>query len=512
MNKFLTHLIALSMVVISLASASHAACPQPVYIIAHRCNQAGEVSAVVNSQSVNAIEADFRFNPIFPFPRGSWWVEHNDIDSDSTPLESWLNDVENAIADSDTLALVIFDIKSPEGNLLSLYEQARTSLGPEINLIFSFGDFFDAYVAYTVQSDFKAALNQDPRAGSAIDYLTGDQNQSLVQQAFDSLGVTDYWFGDGISAGWWSSSVEENVRAGMVLRNLSLFACDARFHGVYTWTYEKQSSITDYLSKAEDLFQIAGVNGIMMNTIECYTPWSISAWEPKDAVSYAKLWQVATGTRFATRTDNPFRVPAPGITCPPSTTVECSAPAGVSVDDPQLDAFFNGATIERRDCDAVGDAEVAAPGFFYLDEPASVVFTAADEGMCRPSNSCQADVAVVDTTAPSIMNITATPGVLWPPNGKMVPVTVDVTSTDTCDPAPVCRITSVTSNEPDGRAGRGNRSPDWMIAAGLELRAERSGAGDGRIYTITVECADASGNRAQGTVEVGVPHDQKHRS
>jgi len=40
------------------------------------------------------------------------------------------------------------------------------------------------------------------------------------------------------------------------------------------------------------------------------------------------------------------------------------------------------------------------------------------------------------------------------------------------------------------------------------LRAEREGMGDGRVYSITVECRDSTGgNSTQATTEVVVPHD-----
>jgi hypothetical protein len=40
------------------------------------------------------------------------------------------------------------------------------------------------------------------------------------------------------------------------------------------------------------------------------------------------------------------------------------------------------------------------------------------------------------------------------------------------------------------------------------LRAERNGAGTDRIYTLTIECRDATGNAASATVLVTVPHDR----
>jgi hypothetical protein len=113
---------------------------------------------------------------------------------------------------------------------------------------------------------------------------------------------------------------------------------------------------------------------------------------------------------------------------------------------------------------------------------------------------------VPDKTPPQIVRIVATPNVLWPPNHRMIPVSVIVDAVDNCDPSPVVRITQVTSNEP--------RSPfvaDWEITGpqGVNLRAERLGRGNGRIYTIVVQCEDESGNVSFGSVDVTVSHDNK---
>ncbi len=57
--------------------------------------------------------------------------------------------------------------------------------------------------------------------------------------------------------------------------------------------------------------------------------------------------------------------------------------------------------------------------------------------------------------------------------------------------------------------GSGHTSTDWKITGDhtLTLRAERSGTGNGRVYTITIQATDVSGNTAQKTVTVSVPHD-----
>jgi hypothetical protein len=110
----------------------------------------------------------------------------------------------------------------------------------------------------------------------------------------------------------------------------------------------------------------------------------------------------------------------------------------------------------------------------------------------------------VDTTPPVIIGISASPDVLTPPNHKLVAVQVHVEATDESDPAPSSRIVGVTASEP-------LQPDDWHVTGPLtvELRAERSGQAD-RLYTIAVETSDRSGNVAQSSVTVLVPHDQSN--
>ena len=133
----------------------------------------------------------------------------------------------------------------------------------------------------------------------------------------------------------------------------------------------------------------------------------------------------------------------------------------------------------------------------------TVTFTAADGA--GNTSTATSTITVVDTAAPSINDVSASPDTLWPANHKMRQVTVTVDVSDICDANATCKIVSVTSDEPVNET-----SPDWEITGDLtlELRAERSGNGDGRIYTITVECADSSGNKSNSAVEVAVSHDK----
>lgn len=104
----------------------------------------------------------------------------------------------------------------------------------------------------------------------------------------------------------------------------------------------------------------------------------------------------------------------------------------------------------------------------------------------------------------------ASPSLLWPPNHKLrVVEVVGVTDPDG-DPVTIV-ITGVTQDEPLNGLGDGDTSPD--AAAGpspssVQLRAERSGKGDGRVYRISFTATDSKGASCSGTVLVGVPHDQ----
>jgi len=101
--------------------------------------------------------------------------------------------------------------------------------------------------------------------------------------------------------------------------------------------------------------------------------------------------------------------------------------------------------------------------------------------------------------------------VLWPPNHTMQPVTVNYSASG-CG-SQVCTL-SVSSNEPVNGIGDGNTSPDWVVVDphDVKLRAERSGKGSGRIYTITIKCTDVAGDVASSTATVTVPHDQSKAS
>ena len=117
----------------------------------------------------------------------------------------------------------------------------------------------------------------------------------------------------------------------------------------------------------------------------------------------------------------------------------------------------------------------------------------------------------VDRTAPNL-TVAASPDRLWPANHKYVDVTTTVNYSDDVDTNPTLALVSVTSNEPDNAAGGddGNTINDIVIVddTHFRLRAERSGSGTGRIYTITYKVTDACGNEATQSATVTVPLSQ----
>ncbi|MEO8428745.1 MAG: hypothetical protein ABI651_16730 [Verrucomicrobiota bacterium] len=119
---------------------------------------------------------------------------------------------------------------------------------------------------------------------------------------------------------------------------------------------------------------------------------------------------------------------------------------------------------------------------------------------------CATTVTVADTTPPTITSITATPNVLRPLTRRLTPIQLSVSATDNCGPIS-CRIISVTSTEPVTPRPNGRIEPDWMITGDLSLflRAERKSNDASRIYSINLECMDASGNVSTDRVDITVP-------
>lgn len=122
----------------------------------------------------------------------------------------------------------------------------------------------------------------------------------------------------------------------------------------------------------------------------------------------------------------------------------------------------------------------------------------------------QSFVLNIDKTAPTL-SVQVDKPVLWPPNHKLVPVTVTYAVYDYASSIASVVLTSITSSEPDNGLGDGDTENDIQdvelgtLDTAFQLRAERSGNGVGRVYTITYTATDVAGNKTTATANVTVP-------
>lgn len=190
----------------------------------------------------------------------------------------------------------------------------------------------------------------------------------------------------------------------------------------------------------------------------------------------------------------------PVLTVPKDVTVNTGAGAAlcrIFVSDATLgtataSVAYGGVTIKRTG--------VPAGNLFRVGD-ATITYTATND-FGQQSSAAQI-VHVIDNTPPVISNAAVDKPRIWPPNKKMVPVTITYSAADNCGGAVTAAITGITSNEPISAS-------DAVIVDShhVQLRADRLGSGKGRIYTITITATDSHGNKSRAKVTVVVPHDQ----
>jgi hypothetical protein len=175
---------------------------------------------------------------------------------------------------------------------------------------------------------------------------------------------------------------------------------------------------------------------------------------------------------------------------------------------PSIDTFYAAALMTAfphypYPGDEIGGASF--PSFLYSSKIVSPTF---GNWLVRPH---------IDTIPPTLAPL-PDKTILWPPNHKMVNVSIAANASDDSG-GPITLAATVSSNEPENGLGDGDTAPDWTKPfidqtngiITLKLRAERSGSGNGRVYTIMITATDESGNTSQATVDISVPHDQSKK-
>lgn len=222
--------------------------------------------------------------------------------------------------------------------------------------------------------------------------------------------------------------------------------------------------------------------------------------------------------------------------------VECDQPGGASytlqgsatdADDDDAGLMYHWAVSDLGVVLDDPDSAVASGVFPIGMTMATLTVTDGRGGV----EMCDVLVTVVDTTPPAVSCTTST-AALWPPNHKMVDVSIFLVVEDTCqEPGEVSFVLSVSSDEPDNEngLGDGNTTGDvngidgyavpvdihssmtfdpsqgengaWVGT--IQLRAERDGTQDGRKYTIHAVAMDAANLETSASCCIVVPHDKR---
>ncbi len=191
------------------------------------------------------------------------------------------------------------------------------------------------------------------------------------------------------------------------------------------------------------------------------------------------------------------------------TTLFVPAP-GVLVNDGDIDG--DGLTAVLAQNAANGSVTLAGDGgFVYVPNPG---FYGNDSFSYRASDGT---VVSAETTVFITVNFVNTPPVcgdayasvdaIWPADNEMQPVSIMGVS-DADGHVLTWTITGIYQDEP---VGKGKHSPDGKLTGAntFEVRAERDGNGNGRVYHIFFTADDGYGGSCSGEVLVPiVPHDQ----
>lgn len=296
----------------------------------------------------------------------------------------------------------------------------------------------------------------------------------------------------------WEDSIETWQNRGDILTSPPAFTGET---GVGDHLDELSDVLTQWEATLNDTLVSAGVDSVAAfdpgttETQDYLTGLSalLASWKTALDTAHGSAFLPAPPLFAADET-------APVIECPGDTVITCAPDS-------------NGITIDFEinitdDCDLEPEVVIDGPedNLFPVGET-EVTVTATDSS--GNESSCSFTVTVEAGTPPVITDLEAEPNVLWPPNHKWVNVRLDTELENPCDMPVDWDIVDVTSNEAENGTGDGNTSPDWMITGDrtLKLRAERSGNGSGREYTIRIRAATDAGDDER-TVRVFVPHDR----
>lgn len=158
-------------------------------------------------------------------------------------------------------------------------------------------------------------------------------------------------------------------------------------------------------------------------------------------------------------------------------------------------------TLDQEGDRVTGSHKYSEPGVYTI----ILTVTADDDGGGRASNTLE--IEVQGNQPPVCSNASPSIDTIWPPTHKFIAVDVLGVTDPDGDPVSIT-IDNIYQDEPVDTFGDGSFTPDGQgVGTGTaEVRAERVGGGNGRVYHIGFSADDGHGD-CTGGVMVGVPHD-----
>jgi uncharacterized repeat protein (TIGR01451 family) len=343
-----------------------------------------------------------------------------------------------------------------------------------------------------------APLSQDLRAGQPTTYTFQVKNLGSTD-TFTLSAADDKSFLNNISPTTLTLNGNETKDVTVILRPPT----NAQPGLSDTLTVTVRSTTTDANNFAVVTSLLTAVNSADLGVSQTASPnpvttgsnqaYAISVVNngPGDAVSVSLTDSLPTGTTFQSMT-----VPAnwscttPGAGFP--GTVTCTTPTQPAGSTANFTLVVN---VSCPDADGA-----------RLTNTAAISSTTDDP---NAANNLAILTVTTSNPAPIISGASVDQPIIWPPNHKLVGVTVNYSVSDNC--GPISSSLSVTSNEPVNGTGDGDTNPDWLIqnAHQVLLRAERAGNGSGRVYSIKITATDSAGGSSSQTVYVNVLKNQR---
>jgi len=347
--------------------------------------------------------------------------------------------------------------------------------------------------SFYVRDIHESAIND----GSALSFGTGGAAAVGVAETLET-GVV--YGPDGNFGCYLSTCIggTSDVEVG-VYASVGAFVSYDAFLGESIMTSEEAGEIVVF-----SFAQFIGLDGSFLGVADCLSieasllPIAVGVYDCHTIVDTVGRRDPDTGALIPIQNSAPFAICDDVAVCADAET--CTAEA--SVDAGSYDPDNESALLFQD-----------PPGPYGLGDH-TVTLTAQD--LHGASDSCTATITINDCDGPVISELAADPTILWPPNHKMKRVDLTIDAFDACGGDVTCSITDVASSEAEEGLDGNDEPWDFEIVDDdtVKLRAERYGNGEGRTYTITVECTDAGGQASTGEATVLVPHDmrQKHEA